>query len=77
MKSATSLTAPSTGYSILNTIFFQFCRGYVLGNDIYRQVIGIPMGTNSAPLVADLFMFSLSPDNQPDIIQAFNGTSRY
>ena len=43
------------------------------------------MGTNSAPLVADLFLFcyerdfmlSLLEDNQSDIIEAFNSTSRY
>ena len=42
------------------------------------------MGTNCAPLVADLFLFyerdfimSLSNDKQADIIDAFNTTSRY
>ena len=43
------------------------------------------MGTNSAPPVADLFLFcyergfmtSLSDDNQADITEAFNSTSRY
>ena len=43
------------------------------------------MGTNCAPLVADLFLFcyerdfmkSFSPENQVDIIEAFNSTSRY
>ena len=41
------------------------------------------MGTNCAPLVADLFccerdfMLSLSDKNQTDIIVAFNSTSRY
>ena len=43
------------------------------------------MGTNCAPLVADLFlfcyerdfMFFLSEDNQSDVIEAFNSTSRY
>ena len=43
------------------------------------------MGTNCAPLVADLFLFSferdfmtsLSNDNQADIIEAFTSTSRY
>ena len=43
------------------------------------------MGTNCAPRVADLFLFcyerdfmkSLSPENQADIIEAFNSTSRY
>ena len=41
--------------------------------------------TNCAPLVADLFLFcyerdfmlSLSDNNQTDIIEAFNSTSRY
>ena len=55
--------------------------------DIKRreQIVGIPMGTNCAPLVADLFSFcymrdfmlSLSDKNQTDIIEAFNSTSRY
>ena len=43
------------------------------------------MGTNCAPLVADLFLFcyeryfmlSLSYNNQTDITEAFNSTSRY
>ena len=43
------------------------------------------MGTNCAPLVADLFLFcyerdfmmSLSDDKQADVIDALNTTSRY
>ena len=43
------------------------------------------MGTNCAPLVADLFLFcyerdfmlSLSDNNQTGVIEAFNSTSRY
>ena len=43
------------------------------------------MGTNCDPVVADLFLFcyerdfmlSLSGNNQTDIIEAFNLTSRY
>ena len=43
------------------------------------------MGTNCAPLVADLFLFCykrdfmlpLSEDNQSDVIEALNSTSRY
>ena len=43
------------------------------------------MGTNCGPLVADLFLFSyerdfmisLSDDEQADIIDAFNTTTRY
>ena len=55
------------------------------GTKLYRQIVGIPMGTSCAPLVADLFLFcyerdfmiSLSNDNQADIIRTFNSTSRY
>ena len=50
-----------------------------------RQIVGIPMGTNCAPLVANLYLFcyerdfmeNLSSDNQADVIKAFNLTSRY
>ena len=65
---------------MLDNIFIRF------GIKLYRQVVGIlPMGTNCAPLVADLFLFcyerdfmmSLSDDNQADVIDAFNATSRY
>ena len=43
------------------------------------------MGTNCSPLVANLFLFcyerdftlSLSDNNQADVVEAFNSTSRY
>ena len=46
---------------------------------LYRQIVGIPLDTNCAPLVADLFLFcderdfttSLSNDIQVDTIKAF------
>ena len=49
------------------------------------ELIGIPMGTKCAPLVADLFIFcyerdfmkSLSRENQADISEAFISTTRY
>ena len=55
------------------------------GTKLYSQEVGIPIGTNCAPLVADLFliyyerdcMMCLSDDKQADIIDAFNTTSRY
>ena len=51
----------------------------------FGQIVGIPMVTNCAPLVADLFlncyerdfMDSLNHDNQADVIEAFYLTSRY
>ena len=64
---------------LLDNIFIRF------GTKLYRQVVEIPMVTNCAPLVADLFLFcyerdflmSLSDDKQADVIDAFNTTSRY
>ena len=55
------------------------------GSKLYRQIVGIPIGSNCALPVADLFLFcyerdfmlSLSEDNQSDVIEAFNSTSRY
>ena len=55
------------------------------GSKLYRQIVGIPMGTNCDPLVADMFLFcyerdlmlSLSDNNQTDIIEAIKSTSRY
>ena len=54
-----------------------------IGSKLYRQIVGIPMGTNCAPLGAVLFLFcyerdfvlALSDNNQTDIIEAFNSTS--
>ena len=64
---------------LLDNIFIRF------GSKLYRQIVGILIGTNCAPLVADLFLFcyerdfmlSLSDNNQADVIKAFNSTSRY
>ena len=51
---------------------------------VYQQIAGIPMGTNCAPLIADLFLFCLERDfmshlhksKQYDIKDMFNDTSR-
>ena len=64
---------------LLDNIYIRF------GSKLYRQIVGIPMSTNCAPLVADLFLFcyekdfllSLTEDNQSDVIEAFYSTSRY
>ena len=64
---------------LLDNIFIR------LGTKLYRQIVGILMGTTYASLVADLFLFcykrdfmmSLSDDKQADVIDAFNTTSRY
>ena len=65
---------------LLDNIFFRF------GDSIYRQVIGIPMGTNCAPLIADLFLYCYESEfmtrinkdaTKNDLIQKFNNTYRY
>ena len=64
---------------LLDNIYIRF------GTKLYRQIVGVPMGINCAPLVADLFLFcferdfmtSLSDVKQAEIIEAFKSTSRY
>ena len=64
---------------LLVNIFISF------GSKLYREIMGIPIGTNCAHLVTDLFLFcyeidfmlSLSDNNQTDIVEAFNSTFRY
>ena len=36
---------------LLDNIFIK------IGSKLYRYIVGIPIGTNCAPLVADLFLF--------------------
>ena len=64
---------------LLDKIYIRF------DTKLFRQIVSIPMGTNCAPLVADLFLFCyerdfmmpLSVENQSEIIEAFSSTSRY
>ena len=57
---------------LLDNIYIRF------GTKLYRQIVCIPMGTNCAPLVPDLFllcyerdfMTSLSEVKQAEIIEA-------
>ena len=65
--------------NLLDNIFIRF------GTKLYRQIVGIPMGTNCAPLIADLFLFCYERDfmtslydvKQAEILEAFKSTSRY
>ena len=64
---------------LLDNIYIRF------GFKLYRQIVGIPMGTFCTPLEVGLFLYcnerdsmlSLSDDNQPEVIEAFSSTSRY
>ena len=52
---------------------------------VYQQIIGISVGTNCAPLIADLFLYcyerdfmsNLQKSKRFDLIDKFNDTSRY
>ena len=52
---------------------------------VYQQLVGIPMGTNCAPLISDLFLYCYEGDfmsnlqisKQFDLIDKFYDTSRY
>ena len=64
---------------LLDNIYIRF------GTKLFRQFVGIRMGTNCAPFVADLFLFCyerdfmmyLSEEKQSEVIEAFSSTSRY
>ena len=65
--------------SSLKNIYVQF------DGMVYQQIVGIPMGTNCAPLIADLFLYCYERDFMSDLqkskrfnlIDMFNDTSRY
>ena len=63
---------------LIDNIYVRF------GSSVFRQLIGIPMGTNSAPLLADLFLHTFEYDfivktMKQDVTKAiqFNNTFRY
>jgi hypothetical protein len=54
----------------------------VFGDQVFQQSVGIPMGTNCVPLLADLFLYSyeaefvqkLLRDNNKKLAVSFNRT---
>jgi hypothetical protein len=64
---------------LVDNIFVQF------GGRVFQQTIGIPMGTNCAPLLADLFLYSYEADfidgllkqKQKKLAHSFNFSFRY
>ena len=57
----------------------------VFGNQVFQQSVGIPMGTNCAPLLADLFLYSYEAEliqtllhkKKKSLAVAFNSIFRY
>ena len=57
---------------IINILEFLIDNIFVnLGGHVFQQTVGIPMGTNCAPLLADLFLYS-----NEKLAQSFNFTLR-
>ena len=64
---------------LIDNIFVEF------GGLAFQQTIGIPMGTNCAPLLADLFLYSYEAEfiqglvqkGEKKLAQSFNFTFRY
>ena len=66
------------------SIYISVILIFIFGSSVFRQVIGLPMGTNSAPLLADLFLHTFEYDfmvktMKQDITEAiqFSNTFRY
>lgn len=86
VKNTSNSKKKYTEEEIIKMINFLVDNIYVeFGGKIFQQTIGIPMGTNCAPLLADLFLFSyeaefveeLVKSGHRDLAKAFNFTFRY
>ena len=71
---------------IVNMLEFLIDNIFVLFDaHVFQQTVGIPMGTNCAPLLADLFLYSYEVDftqgllkkNEKKLARSFNFTLRY
>ena len=54
------------------------------GDSLFRQKIGIPMGTDCAPFLAKLFLYSYEhewmmtmKETNPQLVRQFNKSARY
>ena len=70
---------------IFNMLEFLIKIFAMFGGRVFQQTVGIPMGTNCAPLLADLFLYSYEADfiqgllkkNEKKLARSFNFTVRY
>ena len=61
-----------TANDVCKTIEFLVDNIYVrFGGQLFRQMVGIPMGTNSAPLLADFFLYSYENEFLDKLIKEF------
>ena len=77
--SCAELCESFTGLFLMENIYVQF------DGMVYQQIVGIPIGTNCAPLIADSFLYCYERDfisdphksKRHDLMKMFNDTSRY
>ena len=71
---------------IINVLEFLFIDNiFIFGGRVFQQTVDIPVGTNCAPLLADLFLYSYEADviqgllkkNKKKLARSFNFTLRY
>lgn len=86
VKNHTESNKNYTEENVINMLNFLIDNIFVeFGGRIFQQTIGIPMGTNCAPLLADLFLYSyeaefiqgLMQKGEKKLAQSFNFTFRY
>ena len=86
VKDHSDCTTKLTETDIVNMLEFLLDNIFVMfGGQIFQQTIGIPMGTDCVPLLADLFLYSyeaefiqgLLKSGKKKLAQSFNLTYRY
>ena len=87
VKHHSDSTKRFTGTDIFNMLEFFFIESIfaMFGRRVVQQTVGIPMGTNCATLLADLFLYSCEADsiqgflkkNEKKLVRSFNFTFRY
>ena len=83
MKNITCTHCGLVKSSVKLALFFWTIFFIRFGTKLYRQIVVIPIVTNCASLVTDLFCYerdftlSFSDDKQAEIIEGFNSTSKY
>ena len=86
VKNLSDSTKKFSETDIINMLEFLIDNIYVMfGGRVYQQKVGIPMGTNSATLLAELFLYSYEADfiqgplkkNEKKLVRSFNFMFRY
>ena len=70
---------------LVDNIFVVFAGNVFVKGNVFQQIVGIPMGTNCAPLLADIFLYSYEAEfiqsllsaGQKRLASQFNFTYRY